>query len=90
MSEKYIGMERFIFADAYNLFLKYKDMGDNDYCWERLIKEQEELYTKYNGCNMARDILNSVVAQIEMIKHNNDEYVRMNSNIMSNICNSKG
>lgn len=67
MAEKYNGIERYIFADAYNFFLKFKDMQNNDYNWEMCIGEAKLLYFKYKNHPLARGVIASTVNQIEHV-----------------------
>ena len=82
MSSNYIGMERFIFAEAYNLFLKYKDMDNTDYCWNELFKEQESFVERYHGNVMARDMMYCITSQMKYKLNNIEEYDRENSSIV--------
>lgn len=63
----YSGIEKYIFSDAYNFFLKYKDMPNDDYHWDACIKDAGMLGFKYKNHPMMRTILNGVMNQLEHI-----------------------
>lgn len=67
MAEKYNGIERYIFADAYNFFLKFKDMQNNDYNWNVCIQDANMIYFKYKNHPLARAIISSTINQLEHI-----------------------
>lgn len=67
MQKTYYGMERYIFSDAYNLFLKYKDMQNTDRNWEMCIEEANNLSDKYCGHALAKNIILATMEQIERI-----------------------
>lgn len=60
---KYTGVERFIFADVYNLFLKYQDMKDFGDYWQTLENDVKMLKFKYHNYPLAVNMLD------EMYKH---------------------
>jgi hypothetical protein len=62
---KYEGIERYIFADMYNFFLKYKDMPNTDYYWEQCIGDSKILMFKYKNHPLAREIMSATIFQIE-------------------------
>lgn len=62
---KYNGIERYIFADVYNFFLKYKDMPNEDYYWENCLNDSQMLYFKYKNNPFARAMLSSTINQLE-------------------------
>lgn len=65
MAEKYIGIEKFIFADTYNLFLKYKDIPDEAYYWEKCIEDSKALQFKYHNHPLATSLTVAVLDQLE-------------------------
>ena len=65
MAAKYEGLEKFIFSDAYNFFLKYRDMASTDNNWELCIAESNMLANKYRNHPLATSILASVIHQLE-------------------------
>ena len=67
MAVKYDGIERYIFADIYNFFLKYKDVPDEEYYWECLMQEARIINFKYKDHPMARSILVSTITQLEHV-----------------------
>ena len=70
MAEKYNGIERYIFADAYSFFLKFKDMDNTDYNWDLCVKEGNLLYFKYRNHPLARGVISSAIMQLEHIVGN--------------------
>lgn len=85
MDNKYIGMERFIFADCYKLFLNYKDMDDHEVWWEAFIKEENRLAEKYDNCELVRDLLYGVEKHIEFKVRQRGKYYRMNESLMNKL-----
>ena len=67
MAEKYDGIERYIFADAYNFFLKYKDVPNDEFYWEKIIADAKMLSFKYKDHPMLRGILGDVMNQLEHV-----------------------
>lgn len=66
MTNKYLGVEKYIFSDAYNLFLKYKDIDpNNDYYWECCVADAKLLTFKYHDYPFARELVLSVLGQLE-------------------------
>ena len=65
--QPYNGIERYIFADTYNLFLKYKDVDNNDFNWDMCIKDAEKLNLKYKNHPLARRVIDATMAQLEHI-----------------------
>lgn len=66
MAEKYSGVEKYIFADTYNLFIKYKDIHrKDDKAWERLISDATKIYHKYNNHPLVRHMVSAVIENIE-------------------------
>lgn len=65
MAEKYSGIEKYIFADVYNLFLKYKDIPNEDYYWECLTDEARIINFKYKDHPLARAMVVATILQIE-------------------------
>lgn len=66
-NEKYDGIERYIFADAYNFFLKYKDIPNQDSYWEACINDAKRMYVKYKEYQFAREIITATMNQLEFI-----------------------
>ena len=64
MAEKYTGIEKYMFSDAYNFFLKYKDMQNTDYYWELCIKDARTLYFKYADHPLIRGLVSSTMQQL--------------------------
>ena len=67
MASKYNGIERYVFADVYNFFLKYKDMNNTDSNWEKCIAEGNLLAFKYKNHPLATSMISSTIVQIEHI-----------------------
>lgn len=65
----YTGIEKYIFADTYNFFIKYKDITGTDKEWEDCIARAEEIRIKYKDYPLARTILNEVLHIIECEKN---------------------
>ena len=65
MSAPYYGIEKYIFADVYNFFLKYKDMPNEDYYWEKCIGDAKLISFKYKEHRLARSMVNSIIEQLE-------------------------
>lgn len=67
MATKYDGIERYMFADVYNFFLKYKDMPKSDNNWEKCIAESKLLAFKYKNHPLATSMIASTIVQLEHI-----------------------
>lgn len=65
MAEKYAGIEKYIFADVYNFFLKYKDIPNQNTYWKKCIADAEILNFKYKDHPLARCLVTSVINQLE-------------------------
>jgi hypothetical protein len=65
MAERYDGIERQMFSDAYLFFLKYKDMRNEDYYWECCIQDARILCFKYKNHQLIRDLLSATINQLE-------------------------
>lgn len=66
MTNKYLGIEKYIFSDAYNLFLKYKDIDpNNSYYWECCMTDAKSLTSKYHDYPFARELILNVLGQLE-------------------------
>jgi len=65
MAGKYLGIEKYIFSDVYNFFLKYKDMPNENICWEVCLKDAEILYFKYKDHPFVRTMVTATISQIE-------------------------
>lgn len=66
MAEKYTGVEKYIFADVYNFFLKYKDVPNTDYHWTCCIGEAKLLNFKYKDYPLARHMVIDILEQLEL------------------------
>lgn len=62
---KYLGIEKYIFADIYNFFLKYKDIPNEDYYWECLVQDSKILMFKYKNHPLCKDMLLATMEQLE-------------------------
>lgn len=67
MAVKYNGIEKFIFADVYNLFLKYKDVPNQDYYFECLVKDTKMLNFKYKNHPLAKSLIVETVTHLEKV-----------------------
>ena len=67
MTKKYNGIEKYIFADCYNFLLKYIDMQNTDYYWEKCIEDAKILLFKYHNHNLCRSMVDSTLMQIECV-----------------------
>lgn len=67
MAVKYNGIERYIFADIYNFFLKYKDVPNEEYYWECLMQESRIISFKYREHPMVRSLLVATIVQLEHV-----------------------
>ena len=65
MAEKYTGVEKYIFSDVYNFFLKYANVPNEDYYWERCISDAKLLYFKYRNYPLAKRMVMDVLEQLE-------------------------
>jgi hypothetical protein len=65
MTEKYTGVEKYIFSDVYTLFLRFKDMADTDIAWQAYLREADALCVKYKGNRLLREMISSITCQIE-------------------------
>lgn len=70
MAEKYTGIEKYIFADAYNFFLKYVNVPNDDYYCECCVADAKMLIFKYKDYPLAFNMIMSIVEQLEF-KHMN-------------------
>lgn len=62
---KYIGIEKYIFSDIYNFFLKYKDIPNEDYYWECLVQDSRILLFKYKNHPLCKEMLLATMTQLE-------------------------
>ena len=63
----YIGIEKFIFIDVYNLLLKYIEFNSlSDEQWCSLVNEVRELSHKYDNHPMARHMALEVIYEMEL------------------------
>lgn len=65
MAAKYTGIEKYMFSDIYNFFLKYKDIPNEEYYWEICIKDANGLRFKYKDHPLARGMINLTMSQLE-------------------------
>lgn len=65
MAQKYNGMEKYIFADVYNFFLKYKDIPNNDEYWNACRLDAQMLVEKYKMNYMAKEMMITTLHQLE-------------------------
>ena len=70
----YQGIEKFIFADVYNLFLKYKDIPDEVYYWDKLREDCNLLMFKYGENQFVSDMLAITITQINRRVSNRELY----------------
>lgn len=67
MAVKYNGIEKYIFGDVYNLFLKYKDVPDEDYYFECLINDVRILNFKYDNHPLVKELTVATMNQLEHV-----------------------
>lgn len=65
MAEKYMGMEKYIFTDTYNLFLKFKNMPDTEEHWKIVQADANMLVSKYKGNYLAQEMVLTVLEQLQ-------------------------
>lgn len=65
MAEVYKGIEKYIFSDTYNFFLRHRNIGQTEREWDVCITEANLLYHKYNNHPLVRDIITSIITQLE-------------------------
>ena len=65
MGATYSGIEKYIFADVYNFFLKYKDIPNEDYYWECCVNDAKTLCFKYKDHRLVKSMVSSVLEQRE-------------------------
>lgn len=66
VAEKYLGIERYMFSDTYNLFLKYRDIKEYDEnAWQMLADDANKLYDKYKNHPMARNLISATLENLE-------------------------
>jgi hypothetical protein len=63
--EKYNGIERYIFADVYSLYLKYNTMPNTDASWEAFVSEGNKLVDKYKKHPLVRSMVLNIMTQLE-------------------------
>lgn len=71
---KYDGIEKYIFADVYNLFLKYKDIPDEEYYWNVFLEDYHILRFKYGDTRMVNSMLLAVMEQLEIKVSHKEQY----------------
>ena len=69
MANVYDGIERYIFADLYTFYLKYKNMVNSDANWENCINNAEELRNKYKDYPLCRTLLSEILNLLECELH---------------------
>lgn len=62
---KYMGIEKYIYSDAYVFFLKYKDIPNEDYYWEKCIEDAKLLIFKYKEHPFARQMITATIDQLD-------------------------
>lgn len=77
LKSNYQGYERYIFADAYNLFLKYRYKVFTNETWTNFVEDAESISKKYRECKLAVDIIMAVLNHIEMIQKNPELYKQL-------------
>ena len=60
-----MGIEKYIFSDVYNFFLKYVNIPDIDEYWENCINDAKEITSKYKNYTLARRMVTDVLEQLE-------------------------
>ena len=65
MAEKYNGIERKLFADVYNFFLRYKDMPNEESTFDVIAKESSELAKTFCNHPFAIAMITATVTQLE-------------------------
>lgn len=65
MAVKYNGIEKYIWSDTYNFFLKHHNDSNTDESWNSLLEDARELSEKYNDHPLLRKILVQTIIQIE-------------------------
>lgn len=61
---KYDGIERIIFSDIYNFFLKFKDVPDENYYWDILYNDAKILTFKFKDHPFATRMINDTIEQL--------------------------
>ena len=64
---KYTGVEKYIFSDVYNFFLKYRFTENNSETWECLLADAKVLAFKYHDYAFAQDLIKDTVGHLEFI-----------------------
>lgn len=64
---KYTGIERVIFSDLYNFFLKFKDIPDEKYYWDVLNGDANILKFKFKDHPFASKMIDLTVEQLTHI-----------------------
>ena len=68
LNQKYDGIEKYIFRDAYRFFIKFKSMPNIEENWAVLERDREIFYFKYKDHPFAKAMIDSVV---EQLRHEN-------------------
>ncbi len=66
MALVYTGVEKYIFRDTYNLFIKYQDMQDDDYYWQCCINDARILAFKYHEYPFAKQMIITIMEQLQL------------------------
>lgn len=64
---KYDGIERVMFSDIYNFFLKFKDIPDDSYYWGVLNNDAKILKFKFKDHPFATKMIDATVEQLTHI-----------------------
>lgn len=67
MANNYCGIEKYIFSDAYNIFLKYKDVPDVEAYINMMYKDLDSYKNKYHNHPLAMKMSLAVVHQLTHI-----------------------
>ncbi|MBO5388711.1 MAG: hypothetical protein J6A59_11325 [Lachnospiraceae bacterium] len=65
MAVKYNGIEKYIWSDTYNFFLKHHNDSNTDESWNELLEDARQLTIKYHDHPLLRKILAQTIMQIE-------------------------
>ena len=64
----YLGIEKYIFSDVYNFFLKHKDTPNEDYYWECCLQDAKLIWFKYHNYPLAKKMVLDVLDQLDFKK----------------------
>jgi hypothetical protein len=62
---KYTGIEKYIFSDVYNFFLKYSEIPNQDEYWEQCVRDAKLLTFKYHEYPLAKHMVINTMEQLE-------------------------